>query len=280
MNLSIIILTYNSESTLPETLRRAQSLSTDIHIVDSYSEDNTEAVSRQHGTHFTQHKFEHYGAQRNWAIDHLPLTGNWELHLDADERLSHELIKEIQQKLPECPPEIEGFFLPRLTIFQGKELRRGGLYPNWHMRLFRRGKGRCEQRQYDQHFYISGHTEKLSSPLLDHQSLSLSQWTERHLRWADAEVQELQNKNTEGRLSPSLSGLPTEQKRALRGYYYRAPLLLRAFLLFFYRYVLRLGFLDGKRGLIYLFLHSCWYRFMVDAKILEQRFGSHQTDRD
>jgi glycosyltransferase involved in cell wall biosynthesis len=94
MKPSVIILAYNSVDTLPATLTQAQQISDDLHVVDSFSTDATVALSKEHGAQVVQHAFDSYGAQRNWAIDNLVLRYPWQLHLDADERLTPELIAE------------------------------------------------------------------------------------------------------------------------------------------------------------------------------------------
>jgi glycosyltransferase involved in cell wall biosynthesis len=267
--ISVIILTFNSESTIAQTLASARKVSDDIHVVDSLSKDRTLEIAREFGCNIVQHPFEHYGAQRNWAIQNLPLRYEWQLHLDADEFLTPELIGEIIRLKQHFPADVNGYFIPRLTRFLGRDLRHGGHYPIWHMRLFRTGKGRCENRRYDQHFMLEGRGERIHAPMVDDNRMSLREWTERHNRWADAEVQEILSPTTEGILQPSLSGSPMQQKRALRGLYARGPLLVRAFLFFAYRYFLRLGFLDGEPGLIYNVLQTFWYRFLIDAKLYE-----------
>lgn len=274
MSISVIILTYNSEAVLRATVESAKRVSSDIYVVDSYSNDSTPELAAELKVHFVQHEFVHYGAQRNWAMENLPLTHKWQLHLDADERLSDQLIDELTRLKDSFPEEINGYHIPRLTVFMGKPLRRGGLYPIWHMRLFRAGKGRCEDRRYDQHFVVKGQTRKLQGHLIDDQKMSIAEWTARHNRWSDAEVDELLETETNGRITPDLSGDPVEKKRALRSWYNKGPLFLRALLFFLYRYVFRLGFLDGKVGLIYCFLQSFWYRFLIDAKIYERKLHS------
>jgi glycosyltransferase involved in cell wall biosynthesis len=273
--ISVIILTFNSELTIAQTLASAREVSDDIQIVDSFSNDKTLEIARQFGCSVVQHPFEHYGAQRNWAIANLTLRYEWQLHLDADEFLTQELIDRIN-KLKGCfPSEVNGYFIPRLTRFLGRDLRHGGHFPIWHMRLFRTGKGGCENRRYDQHFILSGRGERIHAPMVDDNRMSLREWTERHNRWADAEVQEILSPTTAEMIEPSLSGTPMQRKRALRSWYARGPLFLRALLFFIYRYFMRLGFLDGKPGLIYNVLQTFWYRFLIDAKLYEisQRQG-------
>lgn len=267
--ISIVILTFNAETTIGATLASARRISDDVHVVDSYSTDRTLEIAREHGAQIVQHPFENYGAQRNWAIDTLALRHDWQLHLDADERVTDELAAELGALFQAgLPAEIAGYYLPRLVHFHGRALRHGGMYPIYHMRLFRRGRGRCENRKYDQHFHVDGPSAQLRSPMIDDIRMSLGEWTARHNRWADAEVEEILNP---GRDVIGAGDTPVGRKRAQRGWYYRAPLFLRAFLLFFYRYVIRLGFLDGREGLIFYVLQTLWFRFLIDAKLYERR---------
>ena len=155
--------------------------------------------------------------------------------------------------------------------FMGGPIRHGAMYPIWHLRLFRRGKGRCEDRRYDQHFRVDGPTARIDAPMIDDMRMSLSEWTIRHNRWSDAEVSEILDPGGEGVIAGKLRRQSHRAKRALRGGYNRAPLFLRAFGLFFYRYVLRLGFLDGMPGLIFFVLQTFWFRFLMDAKVYEKK---------
>ncbi len=279
MALSVVILTFNSEASIAATLASAARVSDDIHVVDSGSTDQTLDLVQAAGAHLVHHPFENYGAQRNWAIENLPLAYGWQLHLDADERLSDGLVDAILAlRRQEFSGATVGYFIPRLTMFLGRALRHGGLYPIWHMRLFKTGHGRCEMRKYDQHFLCDGPTAQIHQPMLDDQRMSLTEWTARHNRWSDAEADEIEEATAaEGLVHPDLTGNPVQRKRALRGGYYKAPLFLRALLLFLYRYIFRLGFLDGKEGLIYYVLQTLWFRFLVDAKLYERRLARRES---
>jgi glycosyltransferase involved in cell wall biosynthesis len=272
MKVSVIILTFNSEAILEATLSAAARVSDDIHIVDSLSTDRTLEIAKSYGTSVVQRPFVNYGEQRNWAIENLPSKYDWQLHLDADERPSDDLITEINMIDPASAATVSGYFITRLTYFLGRPIRHGGLFPNWHMRLFRQGAGRCESRLYDQHFYVDGLTQRLNHPMIDDQRNTIAEWVARHNRWAQAEVAEILRlgQPREGVIQGRISGNPIERKRALRGFYYRNPALLRALLLFLYRYFLRFGFLDGKEGLIYFVLQTFWFRFLVDSMIFER----------
>ncbi len=272
MPISVIVLTFNSEATIGATLDSARRVSDDIHVVDSFSTDRTLDIARAAGAQIVQHPFSDYGNQRNWAIENLPLKHDWQLHLDADERLSEELASSLPKlALGGQSENTVGYYIPRLVHFHGRPLRHGGMYPIYHLRLFRNGRGRCETRKYDQHFHATGPTDRLRWPMIDDIRLPLSEWTARHNRWADAEVEEILNPDHSAIRGGT--GNPVAEKRSQRAFYYRQPLFLRAFLLFLYRYIWKLGFLDGKEGLIFYVLQTFWFRFLVDAKLYERRKG-------
>jgi hypothetical protein len=220
-----------------------------------------------------EHPFDNYAAQRNWAQEHLPWSTGWLIHLDADERLTPELVGEINSTVQAAQPGLAGFLFRKRTVFMGRWIKHGGHYPVYHLRLYRAGAGHCEPRLYDQHFVVDGEVRKLAHDYIDVLTADLTTWTVRHARWATMEALEvLQPSTALGLVQPSLFGSPIEQRRWLRnGLYYRAPLFLRAFMYWWYRYFARLGFLDGPEGLIFHFLQGFWYRFLVDAKIWELR---------
>ena len=270
MKPAVIILTYNSSDTLALTMESARKVSDEIYVVDSFSQDDTVAVAQGLGATVLQHAFENYGKQRNWAIENAATQSRWQLHLDADERMDDVLCGAIAALPEDAAPT--GYFLARNLVFLGRELRHGGMSPTWHMRLFRTGIGRCEDRLYDQHFFVqSGETDRLPGRMLDDIRMSLSEWTARHNRWSDAEVAEILARKPSGQIKSRLLGNSVERKRRLREYYNNAPLFLRPFALFFYRYIVRLGFLDGGEGFIFWVLQTFWFRFLIDAKIYESR---------
>jgi glycosyltransferase involved in cell wall biosynthesis len=270
--ISVVVLTFNAAETIGATLASARALSDDVHVVDSGSTDATLDIARAAGATIVHHPFENYGAQRNWAIDNLRLAHSWQLHLDADERISEELAAELRALFAgDGPPAaVAGYYVPRLVHFHGQPIRHGGMWPIHHMRLFRSGRGRCEARRYDQHFFVDGPTGRLTRPMIDDIRLPLGEWTARHNRWADAEVEELLAPSRGGVIQPG-AGDPVAEKRRLRSRYDRAPLFWRALGLFLYRYVLKRGFLDGRWGLIFFVLQTFWFRFLVDAKLHERR---------
>lgn len=273
--LAVVILARDEEETLPDCLASLQGLDAEIFVVDSGSTDRTREIAAKAGCCVVEHPFADYAAQRNWAFEHLPIGSPWVLNLDADERLTPELSDEIAAVVSDSGAVHDGYLVSRRTVFMGRWLRYGNQYPAWHLRLCRAGHVRCEQRRYDQHFVVEGSVGQLRHDLIDVLSTDLTRWTDRHNRWATLEAEELFAKsrypnNREEGVNPRFGGTPIERRRFLRqSVYDRFPVLLRPFLYFFYSYVLRLGFLDGVPGLIFHVLQRFWFRFLVDAKLVE-----------
>jgi glycosyltransferase involved in cell wall biosynthesis len=273
-SLAVVVLTYNEEVNLPRCLDSLQGLHCSIVVVDSGSTDRTQQIAERYKAALLSHPFENYAVQRNWVQENLPLETDWVLHLDADERLTPELASEINRTLAAADDGIDGFLLRKRTIFMGRWIRHGGHYPSYHLRLFRLHKGRCEDRLYDQHFVVNGKVKPLDSDYLDIVATNLSTWTLRHKRWAELEANEMLAQDDRRRqVHPDLLGNPIERRRWFRNAYSRGPLFGRAFAYWSYRYLLRLGFLDGKEGLIFHFLQGFWFRFLLDAMIYEQLWG-------
>jgi glycosyltransferase involved in cell wall biosynthesis len=270
---SAIVLTLNEEVNLPDCLASLAGLACEIFVVDSGSVDRTREIAMDCGASVVEHPFVHYAAQRNWAQQNLPIRTEWILHLDADERLTPELAAEINRKMKQPDASIDGFLFRKRTIFMGRWIRHGGHYPSYHLRLFRKDKGACEDRLYDQHFVVNGAVATMQHDYLDVVSSSIQTWTLRHAKWARMEAQEIMTPaSSELRVEADALGNPIQRKRWLReDVYGRAPLFLRPFLYWFYRYVLRFGFLDGTEGLIFHFMQGCWYRFLIDCEIFERR---------
>ena len=270
---SAIVLTYNEEANLPDCLASLAGWVERVFVVDSGSTDRTVQIAREAGATVVEHPFEHYGAQRNWAIDTLPVESDWTLHIDADERITDELRVSILAALGPDDRSVAGYLVSRRTMFMGRWMRHGGHYPAWHLRLMRTGAGRCEDRLYDQHFYVSGAVQKLQGDLIDTLTPDLATFTARHLRWAALEAAEHDAPpDAVGRIRGKLAtDNAIEQRRWLRDWYARLPLFVRPTAYFVYRYVVRLGFLDGRAGLVFHVLQGFWFRFLVDALILERR---------
>jgi glycosyltransferase involved in cell wall biosynthesis len=137
----ILILTHNEEVNLPFALQSVAGVARQVFVIDSGSTDNTGAIARAAGATFVVHPWAGYAAQRNWALDHLPLTAPWTMFLDADEAVTPALAAEIRNVTARPPDMVAhtAFFLNRVLVFMGREIRHCGYFPSWNLRLFKRG---------------------------------------------------------------------------------------------------------------------------------------------
>ena len=264
---SAIVLTYNEEKKIEECLRSLEGWVDEIFIVDSFSSDRTVEMSRRYTRHIYQHPFENYGIQRNWAQANLPIRNEWIFHLDADERVMPELINALKGKFRYNLSPIDGYLISRQTVFMGRWIKHGGHYPAYHLRIFRKHSGRCEDRLYDQHFIVNGNLAILDGDIIDTVTSDIGRWFKGLKRWAILEALEA-TRHPEGlQLAAKKHGNCLEKKRWLRQRYYKLPIFVRPILYFLYRYFFKCGFLDGIKGLLFHAVQGLWYRWLVDRHI-------------
>jgi len=295
-SISVVILTYNEELNIAKCLESVKNWADEIIIVDSYSTDKTLVIAEKYGAEVVQHPFKNQADQFNWALDNVEIKNEWILRLDADEYLTEELKKEISFSLNPLTPrfsglrfrlgfgekeissstEVNGYYIKRRVYFMGRWIKHGGYYPSWFLRLFRKGKARYEEREMDEHVVLlSGESAKLKNDFIDDNQKNLYWWTEKHNDFSNRETnerfKEMARLEEQKKLKGKLVGSQAERKRWIKqGFYFKLPLFWRAFAYFIYRYIFRLGFLDGKEGLIFHFLQGCWHQFLIDAKMYEK----------
>lgn len=262
--ITLIILTYNEEANLGRCLKSAGDLASEIIIVDSGSTDGTEKIAEEFGARFVFHEFKNQAEQFNWALGNTDPKGDWIMRLDADEYLTPELAEELKEKLSSAPEGVGGFLMKRRVYFLGSWIKHGGYYPSWFLRVLRRGQGKSELREMDEHLILTKGSEgRLDNDFADDNRNGLLRWMAKHRNYALREARsywaEVSSGLTPGGRSPKLAA------------YYRLPIFLRPLLYFFYRYFLQLGFLDGFGGLAFHFLQGFWYRWLIDKNIAKLR---------
>lgn len=279
LDLTVIVLTYNEELHIRRCLKNIKQYASKIYVIDSFSTDKTVDICKELGAIVLQNKWPGNQAEQfNWAIDNINIETEWVLRLDADEYLLPELIDEFKEKLPKIDKNITGISLKRRHIFLGKWVKRG-TYPVIILRMFRNGKGRCEQRLMDEHLILSeGDIITLENDFVDHNLNPLVWWIEKHNNYAIREAVELLD--LELNLSKKDNSKHTSQKEQNKKLYIKIPIFLRAFLYFCVRYFIKGGFLEGKEGFLWHFLQGLWYRALVDAKIFEikKRCNNNKSD--
>jgi glycosyltransferase involved in cell wall biosynthesis len=275
-NIAIVILTYNEAIHLPRALDHIRDFAREIFVIDSFSTDATVEIARAGGAQVLQHPFQNYARQFEWALENAPIISEWVMRLDADEIVEADLAAEIVAGLPALPPDVTGVNLNRKTIFQGKFIRWGGRFPLTLLRIWRRGKARIEDRWMDEHMYLTeGRMVTFRGGFADHNLYDLTYFTAKHNSYASREALDVLDQRLhlfEPQLA--LTGEATAKQAKIKRFlkesiYNRLPFEVSATLFFLYRYVFQLGFLDGRRGLIYHILQGFWYRFLVGAKLRE-----------
>jgi glycosyltransferase involved in cell wall biosynthesis len=252
----------------------------EVYVIDSQSTDDTVAIAQSHGAKVVQfHYAGGWPKKRQWAMDTLPLENDWILLLDADEVLTPELTDEIRRAL--LNPEVNGYFIRLQMYFLGRILRHCGA-SFWKLSLFRKGRGRFECRLKDQnpsmadieiheHVLVDGPTAHLRNALIHHNVDSLSRYILKHNEYSNWEARVLlQPERDSEQVSADLIGTQAQRRRWLKRNLYRLP--GSPALLFLYRYIFRLGFLDGVPGLIYCSFQAV-QMFHSKAKIYELRTG-------
>lgn len=281
--ISVIVLAYNEENNIDACLSSVSDFVEDIFVVDSYSTDNTLNIVKKYTGKIYEHQFENWGKQRNWALDNLPIKTKWVLNMDSDHRVTRELKEELIEIFSKNEQnDIDGFLISRDTVFMGKRIKYGGRYPIYHVVLFKTGHGRCEEAIYDQHFIVDGKLEVLNGNIKDVFTENLHDFVSKLSKWAKFEaVNYMQGSISQnGRLKGKLEGAPNERMRFFKNLYFRFPLFLRPFLYFFYRFFIKLGFLDGIEGIIFHFFHGFWFHFLVDYRILEIKVHLNRRKKD
>ena len=232
--IAVLILTYNEELNLGDCLDSVCAWTDEAFIIDSGSTDRTLEIAKKYTDKIYRHPFMNFAQQRNWSQENLPIKSEWVFHLDADERASPELVLELQ-RIFSSAIEVDGFMITRRTIFRNKWIRHGGHYPAYHLRIFKKSKGRSEERLYDQNYIVNGRSIKIKGDIINIINPDLEVWKQRHRQWAFLEAQEVLF-NKDRIMNIGLRGNPIEKKNWLRyKIYYKLPLFVRPFIYFFYR---------------------------------------------
>jgi glycosyltransferase involved in cell wall biosynthesis len=277
-DLSVIILTHNEAIHIERAIRSVAPIATNVFVVDSLSTDQTAALAQALGATVVQHKFVNHAHQFQWALDNLSINTEWIMRLDADEVLTPELIDEIRRTLPLLAPEISGANLRRRHIFLGRWIKHGGRYPLKLLRIWRKGSAKVEQRWMDEHMVLlHGRAVTFRHDFSDYSLNDLSAFTDKHNRYATREAVDRLNQEfglfaSDAAVAAGASNSQARLKRLVKQHLYnRLPLLTGPLFYFLWRYIAQAGFLDGRAGLIYHVMQGFWYRFLVEAKVLELR---------
>ncbi len=239
MKISVVLITHNEESNLRPTLASVLPLLSDglgeIIVLDSGSTDRTLEIAREHGSRVFVEPWKGFAGQKNSAMEKASM--DWVLQLDADEALEPALTDEIVQLLGGNSTNV-GFWIPRKNFFLGRWIRHGGFYPDPKLRLIRRGSGKFEEYGAHPTIKVEGPTARLSHALLHNAYPTLSSYID-HMNSYSSMGAEVAVEKGKGGFSVS-------------------NIVARPLLTFIYNYVCRLGFLDGREGLLLHLYHALY----------------------
>lgn len=285
-SIAVVILTFNEEIHIERCIRSAQRVTDKIVVVDSYSADDTCGIAQRMGAVVYQHAFENHARQFNWAMENCDIQAQWIWRLDADEYIEPLLAEQALKVIATVQEDVNGIYVNKKIVFMGQPLLHGGWYPAPQIKIIRKGFGASENKWMDEHLVIfSGKTISIDADQTDDNLNDLTWWSHKHVNYATREaintlMIEYNIKQGVEEVEPKFWGNDAERKRWLKMKYAKTPLFVRPFVNFFIRYILKAGFLDGKRGFIWHFMQGYWYRMLVDCKIFElkRKFG-HNEER-
>jgi glycosyltransferase involved in cell wall biosynthesis len=237
-SLSAIIITRNEAGKIADCLDSLAFCDERI-VVDCGSEDDTVSLALAHGARVEHHLFEGFGAQKNFALSLA--SGEWVLSVDADERVSPALAAEITAAV--CEKHADGYEMPRLSSFLGRQMRHSGWYPDHVLRVFRRSRARFSNDIVHERVVCEGPVRRLQEPLLHFPVDRIEDALSRMDRYSSAGAEQMV---ASGRRVTFASGF------------------LHGFWTFIRTYVLRGGFLDGREGLLLAIANAegSYYRYM------------------
>ena len=269
MAFSVLVLTLEEEDNVLPCMQSV-SWCDDVVVLDSFSSDRTVELARAAGARVYRREFDDFAGQRNHAVDDIRFKHGWLFQLDADERFTPELRRECEDVI--ARDERSGYLVPSRMMFEGRWLRRSGLYPSYQMRLMKLGEIRFVQEGHGQREAEALRGVAYLREPYEHHSFSkgLREWAERHRRYAREEAEEaLGTSMSTGRIVGGLFSFdPIRRRRALKELSFRVP--ARPLLRFFYNFLLRGGILDGWPGFRYCRLMA-WYEKMIVENIRQLR---------
>ena len=275
-SIAAIILTKNEEKHIARCINSLKGICDEVFVIDSLSTDRTCEIAESLGAKVYKNPWKNYATQFNYGVYQCPIQSEWIWRIDADEFLEGNIGKAVKDALSNCQANVNGVYVRKRIDFMGRPLLHGGWYPSYHLKIFRKGHGDCENRWMDEHIRIfDGTTITIEEGnQVDANLNDLTWWTEKHNGYATREMVDmlmmeygLDAKAQE--VIPKFWGTEEQRKRWLKIKYIKSPLFVRPFINFFLRYILKGGFLDGKEGFVWHILQGFWYRMLVDAKIFE-----------
>ena len=266
-DITAIILTFNEEKHLERCILSINQFVKKIVVIDSFSSDKTISIANKYNAEVLQNHFINQSKQLTWGLKNIKIKTDWILRIDADEFFTRQLKEKIMIELDNKNQNYDGITINRKIKFLKKKINFGGTSPHKTLRIWRTGKGYCEDAWIDEQIIVDGDVRHINEYLIDHNLNNLSWWLNKHKNYAIKEAINYlltKDKSSDTKLSKDQS---KRNKYYKVNIYYKFPMFIRPFFLFFYNYVIKLGFLSSWQGFIFYFFQVLWFRFLVDINI-------------
>jgi len=270
-DITAIIITYNEEKHISRCIDSLKHGVKKVFVLDSFSKDGTLKILKKKKIQFKQKKFKNYANQFNSAIQMAKIKTKWVLRIDADEYLEKKFFLKLNIHLNKLNNSINGVNIIRRYIFNNKEIKYGGVFPQKKLRIWKNNKAKCEGYLFDDDMVCEPKVVDLDISIYDHNLMGFKKWILKHKSYANFELQRhLQNKKQIN--FKKIKKFNNYQKKIFYNkniLYYNFPILIRPLFLFLYRYFYKLGFLDGLNGFTFSLVQTFYYRSLVDIMIIK-----------
>ena len=270
--ISVLIMTQNEELNISTTIKSVKDRFDQIIVVDSHSTDSTLDICNSFKeVELYSNLFVHWATQRNWMLKNCNIRNEWIFFLDADESIDSIFFDELTRKFKSKDTTVSSFFINKDLYFLGKKLKFSYSHPKIRL-LFKKKGLQYHAEGAREYATIDGESLEIKRPLIHEDKRKFDYWIRKHINNAERE-KTLYFQNLNNSSKPKLYNIPASLKfRKLIRYYIwsKLPFGVRPVLYFIFRYILKLGFLDGLSGFIYCINHALWYELLIDIKIIEE----------
>ena len=262
LDLTVIIITSNEEKNIKKCIDSIRRFVKDIFVLDSHSKDKTQNILKKLNIRYKCKKFLNFPDQFNSAIKLSKAKTTWLMRIDADETVEKNFFFKLEKFLTNINPKTKGLIINRKYLFNKTEINHGGVFPHETLRIWRNGYGKCNNDLMDEKITTKPAQEKINICIIDNNQNDFFRWKIKHKKYAYLEAKNFLKKRN--------FKIKNNQKKYK--IYYQFPILIRPFLLFFYRYFFKLGFLNGLNGLKFCYWQTFWFRMLVDINILKLKY--------
>lgn len=268
LDVAVIILAKDEERNIARAVQSVAGAFAQVFVVDSGSTDRTREIAREQGAEVFENPWPGYAAQRNWSLDHLPFHAGWIFFLDADEYVEQPFVQELKEAIARAPEPIAGYSIRRTLAWGGAQINHGGVQEARIIRIFRRGRGRCDTRAVNEHIVLDGVEATIETPLMHWNDSGLVRWIEKHLKYSRLEAQSLLDDLLAEITDHSAPSARARQRK--RRLYAALPPFWRAAARFGYSMTVQQGYRDGFDAAPYYVLHHLLYPMLTDLHFVAE----------